>query len=91
MRIIINLTEKGDRWLKEWYGSAEHEECRMLCGSYEEYICRTGIVLSPLGAQFGIESVVIEGGCGGPVEPPPQSEAARKANKAGEKLEGHVR
>jgi len=61
VRIVIELTEQGERWIREWPASPEHQECRDLCGgSYAEYIRRTGMVFNPLGAQFGIREVRLE-------------------------------
>ena len=57
MRIIIELSEQGANWIKEW----EKEWLASLTGGYAEYIKRNGIIFNMLAIKQGaITKVTIE-------------------------------
>ena len=57
MRIIIELSEQGANWIKEW----EKEWLNTLTGGYAEYIKRNGVMFNREAmSQGAITKVTIE-------------------------------
>ncbi len=58
MKIVIELTEQGEKLIEKWLISEEHRENREICnGDYREYIRRTGKVFNSLQAPLAIKIV----------------------------------